>query len=305
MNTKPSRRTNRGGRPGLTVAMRLAAQERHKRASYRPSKADFEASVDWEDGDAATSDPVADRPDAPPGLPVGPSWVATPTSSKVLAALQYAQLAGDIAVIYGGAGLGKSKAIERYQHTSMNVFAVELAPTHYGLLASLEEIAIAVGIRDYVRSGSFLHRAICRQLRGAGALLIIDEAQHLGMRALDQIRSIHDQSKVGLALVGNELVYTQLAGRDRAAYLDRLYSRIGKRVHLRKSAVADADALAAAWHVHGAACRARIREIASKPGALRVLSKVLRLAAIYAQGEDRRICLADIEAAWVDLGSLD
>lgn len=239
------------------------------------------------------------------GLPEGPAWVATPSAEKVLAGLRYAQLANDVVVIYGGAGLGKSKAIERYRQTSPNVFAVELTPAHSGVLGCLEEIAIQIGLRDYTRQAAFLHRVICARVRNTRGILVIDEAQHMGVQALDQVRAIHDATHIGLALVGNERVYTQMAGSNRAAYLDRLYSRIGKRIHLKRASDKDADALIKAWGIDDAKCRQRIRDIAAKPGALRVLTKTLRLAATYAQAAKRRVCCDDIQASWRELGGLD
>src|ERR1035437_1267786 len=53
---------------------------------------------------------------------------------------------------------------------------------------------------------------------GTGGLLVIDEAQHLSVAALDQIRSIHDATDLGIALVGNQQVYARLTGGNRAAY---------------------------------------------------------------------------------------
>lgn len=239
------------------------------------------------------------------GLAAGPAWVSTPTSERVIAGLRYAQLAGDIVIIYGGAGLGKTHSIRHYQASSPNVFHVELSPATGSILACLEEIALALGINDYARTAAYLHRAICVRLRNTSALLVFDEAQELGMQALDQVRCIHDRAKVGIALVGNERVYAQMAGSNRAAYLDRLYSRIGKRIHLKRASESDADALIAAWGISDGASRARCRAIAAKPGALRVLSKALRLAAAYALADSRAVCSDDIDAAWYDLGGLD
>lgn len=308
MTRQPDLRAQRGGGAATSFVRRLEYREfREGHIHSRPPPPQEPGDAGLEDDPACPSlrpgTGTADRSIAP-SLPTGPEWVATPTGEKILSGLRYAQLAGDIAVIYGGAGVGKSKAIEHYARTSPNVFSVELTPAHSAIVDALEEIAIAVGLRGYNRRPAFLHRAICTWLRGTNGLLVIDEAQQLGMMALDQVRGIHDCAKVGLALVGNERVYTQLAGNNRAAYLDRLYSRIGKRIHLRRSTDADADALAAAWRVEGAASRIRLREIGSKPGALRALGKVLRLASIYAEGEGRKVALADIEAAWRDLGAL-
>ena len=239
------------------------------------------------------------------GLPEGPAWVDTPTSRKIISALSYAQLGGDIVGIYGGAGLGKTQSIKRYAQTHPNVFHVEMTPATSGVLGCLEEIAIAVGLRDYSRQAAFLHRAICGRLKNTHGLLVIDEAQHLGVLALDQIRSINDRCSVGMALVGNERVFSQMVGSNRAAYLDRVYSRIGKWVSLKKASHADADAIIAAWGVEDVRCRDRIREIAARPGALRVLTKVLRLAATYAQARNVAMCCDDIQAAWRELGGMD
>ena len=239
------------------------------------------------------------------GLPVGPEWVETPIAKKIIGGLRYAQLAGDIVLIYGAAGVGKSKSMVRYMQSAPNVFYVEMSPATGSLLSCLEEIAIGIGLRDYTRHAAGLMRAICARLRGTNGLLILDEAQQLGLQALDQVRSIHDKTGIGLALVGNERVYTQMAGSNRAAFLDRLFSRVGKRIHLKHSSDADADAYVKAWGIDDAGCKARVRDIARRPGALRTLGKVLRMAAAQAQAENRAMCCDDIQAVWRELGGLD
>lgn len=236
------------------------------------------------------------------GLPQPPEWVETPTSQRILSGLRYAQLAGGVVVIYGGAGLGKTKTIQRYHQQAPNVWHVELSPATGSVLSCLEEIAIGVGCSDYVRTAGHLQRAILKRIRGTSGLLIIDEAQHLNVQALDQVRSLNDQSGVGLVLAGNDRVYTQMTGGNRAAYLDRLYSRIDQKIHLRRSTQGDADAIIKAWGIEDTKCRDRIRDIAAKPGALRVLSKVLRMAAAYAMAAGRHICCDDIQAAARELG---
>lgn len=236
------------------------------------------------------------------GLPQPPEWVDTPTSQRITAGLRYAQLAGGVVVIYGGAGLGKTKSIQRYRQQAPNVWHVELSPATGSVLSCLEEIAIAVGCADYVRTAGHLQRAILKRIRGTNGLLVIDEAQHLNVQALDQVRSLNDQSGVGLVLTGNDRVYTQMTGGNRAAYLDRLYSRIDQKIHLRRSTQGDADAIIKAWGIDDSPCRDRIREIAAKPGALRVLSKVLRMAAAYAMAQNHRIGCEDIKQAARELG---
>ncbi|MDI3259677.1 MAG: AAA family ATPase [Sinobacteraceae bacterium] len=232
-------------------------------------------------------------------MPPAPAWVPTPSGERVLAALGYAQLAGDIAVIYGGAGTGKTWTARHHQATSPNVWVATVSPSCSGLVPALEAVAAAVGV-DEVNGARKLSEAIKRRLRGTQGLLVIDDAQALGIAALDELRSIHDATGVGLALLGNETVYARMTGGTRAAYLDRLFSRVGKRVRLLRATQADVDRLAEAWRV-AADCKAVLREIAAQPGGLRLVTKVLRLATMTAEGE--RASREDLVAAWRSLGS--
>lgn len=235
-------------------------------------------------------------------LPPAPAYVATPTAERVIAALHYAQIAGDIAVVYGGAGLGKTTAIKRYADGALNCWVVTMQEDCSSIVTAMEEIADVVGVANAGTGAARLRRAIVRKVTATGGLLVIDEAQHLGVAALDQVRGIHDATGIGVALVGNEQVYARLTGGNRAAYLDRLYSRIGKRVALTTSKPADIDALLKAWAIEDRECRDHLVRIAQRPGALRGLTKVLRLASMRAAAAERALCCTDVRAAAAELG---
>lgn len=237
------------------------------------------------------------------GLPQLPAWVETPTGTRILGGLRYAQLAQDLVLIVGNAGVGKSKTIEHYASTQPNVWVVELTPASGGVLPCLEEIVIQLGVKEYARTASHLFRTILSKVRNTNGLLILDEAQHLTPLALDQVRAILDQGQIGLVLAGNDRVLSQMTGGNRAAYLDRLFSRIGQKIVLRKCSVKDADALINAWGFDDQRCRDALRAIASKPGALRQLNKVLRLATAYARAQSRaKATCEDINASARELG---
>ena len=59
-------------------------------------------------------------------------------------------------------------------------------------------------------------------------MIIIDEAQHLTVRALNHIRCLADESGIGICLIGNEDVYSKLKGTGKADFA-QLFSRIGMR----------------------------------------------------------------------------
>lgn len=232
------------------------------------------------------------------GLPQAPSFVLTPTAGRVMAALAYAQMAADVTVIYGAAGVGKTMAVLEYARTRPAVWVATMTPGHAGVTACLEEVAAACGVKDCPQAPARIHREIVARVRETGGLIIVDEAQHLSVAALDALRSIHDAAGVGLALVGNDLVYTRMTGGSRAAYLDRLFSRIGKRVSLRRAQDADIEAVAKAA---GAEAWREVMEIGRQPGAIRAVVKVLRLARMMAQAAGEALAASHVAAARRDL----
>lgn len=230
-----------------------------------------------------------------------PEWVDTPTSRRILTALSWAQAEGDIAVIYGAAGAGKTKSIEQYRRTAPAVWVATMTPSSAGVAGALAELAEALGLEA---SGSprTLFKALCKRLSETNGLVIIDEAQHLGVQALDQIRAIHDATGIGIALVGNEAVYARMTGGNRAAYLDRLYSRIGNRVRISPATQGDLQAVAAGWGLPYAPLKDLLTDIASRGGAIRAVTKVLRRAAAMAASTGEPIGAPHITTAWKALG---
>ncbi|MHB1273651.1 MAG: AAA family ATPase [Rhodanobacter sp.] len=247
----------------------------------------------WMDADMA-------RRAAGSAMPVAPSFVTTPTAARVLGALAYAQMAGDIAVTYGGAGLGKTTACEHYRDSSPNVWIVTMEPSTSGVVTCLQEIAEALNL-DTGGGARAIAKRVCKRVKDTHGLLIIDEAQHLSVQALDQIRAIHDATGIAIAFVGNDGVFARMAGGRNAQQLDRLYSRVGKRLSLRQSSEADITALIAAWGIDDSKCRNTLIEIARRPGALRTLTKTLRLASMHAAAENRGVCCEDVRAAATEL----
>lgn len=233
-------------------------------------------------------------------LPTAPAYVELPTSRRIAAGLSYAQMAGDITVIYGGAGTSKTTTAKEYAAGHPNVWLATMTASTNTLGPCLERVALACGLRPTNARAARIEADLVERLEDTNGLLIIDEAQHLGTRAIEALRGLHDATGVGLAIMGNELVYARITGGRRSAEFAQLFSRIGKRVRLTRPTQADVDALLSAWSVSGKEEREAVLEIARRPGALRGVTKALRLASLFAQGEE--VQLRHIRAAWRDLG---
>jgi len=214
----------------------------------------------------------------------GPRWVATPTSLEIERALTFARARPTIAVIYGSAGVGKTTTIERYAKASPNVWMVTVSPATASMAAILREIGAVLELHGSGWQNRALSRDIKAKLKGTNGLLVIDEAQHLGVQAVEEIRSIHDASKIGLVLCGNEKVYTVLTGGNRSAVFAQLFSRVGRKLKVGTPKKGDIDAILDAWGLTGAPERDYAHRIAAVDMGFRGLINVLDEAALVSQG---------------------
>jgi len=244
-----------------------------------------------------------DELERPEGGAAEPGWVETPTSERIKDALEFARSTPSICVVYGPAGLGKTISCARYAEdigrAVLHVKAGEFSKTPTAIVQLLAEKAGHVG-RAY-RSEELARFIIERLPRSS--LVILDEAQHLSMAALDGIRWFFDEGEVGLALIGNELVYTRIARGGRAMFA-QLESRVGMYLPITRPEPGDLDAVLAAWGVTGREERAFAQEIADAPGALRVLAHVLRQARLAARVMKRPLDAALMRGALEARGGL-
>lgn len=234
-------------------------------------------------------------------MPQAPDFVQTRTVKQIWSALQYAQLAQCISVIYGSPGVGKSKALQQFVRERPNVWLITVSPSRSSLSECLYELALELGVGDAPRRAGQLGRVIRRKLRGTSGLLIIDEADHLDYPVLEELRILQEETGIGLALVGNNQVYSKLTGgNSRNVDFARLFSRIAKKVAILKTKKDDVKAISAAWGL-GDKERELVVQLAERPGALRTVSHTLRLAAMFAAGANESLSEKHIRAAVVDL----
>lgn len=158
--------------------------------------------------------------------PKEPDFVETTISKTVINTIRYCHIQGKIAVVYGDAGVGKTMAVKQYLKENSLAVGITISPTYASITGVNELIAEQLGVRE--RVARKITSEIINRLRGSGRVLVIDEAQHLTVRTLNHLRCISDESGVGIALIGNDEVYTKMKGHGRADFA-QLFSRIGMR----------------------------------------------------------------------------
>lgn len=144
---------------------------------------------------------------------------------------------GQLGIVYGGAGLGKTTVLKQYAAT--NPLALLIEPdTGYTAKVLLQEICHALDLSERGNIHELTERIInclkrdkkSRSPRDAHRILLIDEAEQLPTRALESLRRIHDKSGVAVALVGMPKLLLNLKGPN--SEFKQLFSRVSVKMEL-------------------------------------------------------------------------
>lgn len=173
-------------------------------------------------------------------------YIPTSISEDVFKLIRYCQLEKGMVIVHGDAGIGKTKGAERFvrENPTASVY-IQATPSTGTLGNLLKVLARALRIPD-MRSKLDLTTAIREKLDGTNKVIIIDEAQHLQLRALDEIRSWTEpnpmigQTGIGIVLIGNTEVYTRMVGKQEARFA-QLFSRIRMSRYYNTKKVTDED----------------------------------------------------------------
>jgi len=235
--------------------------------------------------------------------PETPGYFETPTSKQLNQVLAYGQR-GKIVLAAMGPGTGKTMTAKHFAACYANVFVATMAPSTAGVNTMQIEVLEALGEKNPVGTPQKLSRRIRELLDGLGKpMLIIDEAQHLSEKSIEEIRSWHDAVGCGIALFGNVGVLQRLEGGNRASAFAQLYSRVSLKVVRPLPLIADIDALAEAWGMFDEPVTIYLHKIGMLPGGLRGLTMTLELASMLAAADRKVLALDHIKDAWAQLSS--
>jgi len=231
-------------------------------------------------------------------IPEPPGFVVTRSGRDVIETLTFAQMMPDFVVITLAAGMGKTAACRHYVRSRPNAFLVTMSPHTKTVHGMLVELSAALDIMQH--NPAKLSRAIGQRLRrtGSGSLLIVDEAQNLKDDAVDQLRHLVDIYECGVALVGNEEIYSRFQRSDDGPSYAQIRRRIGKRLRRRKPRPEDIAAILDAWKIEDPGARKFLTGIGNKPGALGQIDKTLRLGFMLAAGAGQPLNVDHLKAAW-------
>jgi DNA transposition AAA+ family ATPase len=153
-------------------------------------------------------------------------------TKEVLFACFYAHRNNDITLVSGDAGAGKTTALKHYAESNTGVIFVTANACTTSASAVLGLICQKVGRQLPVRKAAMMNTLV-EVLSGTNRLIIIDEADHLSLDALQAVRNLNDLAEVGIVLSGNDKIYLQMKSGRRSYEFDQLRTRIivRRRVH--------------------------------------------------------------------------
>ncbi|WP_069431826.1 AAA family ATPase [Eisenbergiella tayi] len=218
----------------------------------------------------------------------------TQTLDEITMAVSFAEAAGDISLIYGDAGLGKTVSLKEYTKSHPDTIYVELKDCDKSTKGVCEKILSSIG-KEQHGVDRLLVDAIIDFLTASPRLVIIDEAQHLSIRALENLRAINDTTETGIVLCGNPTVYDRMHGRGQAHFA-QLYSRIGIRRHIVEPTLEDITTIFAPYSL-GTESLLYLHQLALQRGGIRNCVKVLNIALQLRDGIEEPLTIDHLQSA--------
>lgn len=224
-------------------------------------------------------------------------------TKEILNKVYVAQVTGDILLIYGDAGCGKTTALKYYRKNNRNVVYIEADVTNNSYRSMLTTIAEETGVNKYGSAAAIMKRLV-EFFDGSNALLIIDEAQHLAPKAFDAIRALNDKAGIGIVYAGNPSIKKRMYGNHQEDY-DQVYSRVGYHCPLyNRYSLNDIQMIFKEQQID-TECIKYLHKVAQRKGGMRIMVKQYCLAANLALSLEEPFNIVHLQEASERMGILD
>lgn len=241
-------------------------------------------------------------------MPTKPPFQLLGVSRMIAGRLDFARLTGQIVMVTGVPGAGKTATAQQYALDHPRTYLATMDPATRGVPTMLLAILEAMGITDVRGTPMQLSQRVVAKAMEAESLLIVDEAQHLSEQAIEQLRSINDKTEqrgrgLGIALLGNEEANAKIGPTGIKPVFAQVSSRVASRKYIDSARREDVVLLANAWassndEVLGRAELDFLVEIALLPGGLRNVRMTFQAALLTAIGRGEPLELIHLQRAY-------
>lgn len=242
-------------------------------------------------------------------LPVAPAYIALRGSQTITRALAYARETGRLVQITGVPGVSKTATARQFAEDYPRTWYAAMNPATGGVPTMLLAVLRAMGDTDGKGTPQILMDRVCARAKEAKGLLIIDESQHLTQTAVEALRAVNDEIRLGIALLGNEIAGARVGATGVKAEFAQVSSRIAMRRWFAHPDERDAADLAQAWAAaNGEVITARevayCQQIAARPGGLRNIEMTMEAAIMAARGAEEPLALEHLQGAFAQLSGV-
>lgn len=213
-------------------------------------------------------------------------------TQNVLYACNHAHIENDIVLVCGDAGAGKTTALKLYAAENTGVIMVTCNSCTRSATAVLKLILNNLGIQSINRKEILMNKLLER-LRGTHYLIILDEADHLTLDALQAVRNLNDSAGVGIVLSGNDKIYRQMYSGQRGYEFDQIRTRIIVRKRVINSYTP--EEIESIFVNSPSDCIPYIMNLACRES-LRTAIKIFNLALEYAKAMNSKITLSILKS---------
>lgn len=227
-------------------------------------------------------------------------YCKTPTGNDIHNLLSICRQFNMMGMVVGEPGTGKSTAAEAFSNVDNGVVLCRMTKATGELQPMLVRLCEAMGAGNSPnQSKAELYELVLYNLTqyfASSPLLILDEAQHLSDDALECIRDLYDEAKIGIVLIGNRGVkrWEQAKKGKKANSFAQLRGRIGPFMEL--TSPQDEDVTAICEHHQLQTGLELIRKVARKEGQLHLVAKIIQVASELA-GKDQPIAHDNLKKA--------
>lgn len=249
-------------------------------------------------------------------LPIAPSFQPLYTSDKILALFDMAREMGRLVMITGAPGVSKTATARQYCATAQSrAWLATMDPSTSGVPTMLLEILSAMGEGENRGTPQVLAKRVVEKAAEAKGLIIVDEAQLLSDKAIEQLRAVNDTTRrrgmpIGIALIGNDELSAKITGNGTKRAFSQVSSRVAQRRAILKPDPRDVAAMAQAWaDANGETLTKReidfLQMIAARPGGLRNVEMTFEGALLVSLNAQTPLTVEHLQGAFAQLSGLN
>jgi len=169
-------------------------------------------------------------------------FVPTSNAKRICGVIKRSQIDKNMSLVVGDSGLGKTFSVNgwvsKYHRTSILVNVnVTFNPK-----ILMSELHRALGLGGHGSKNSMLKDCIAA-LRGTDRVVIIDEADLLGIASIELLRALHDEARIGVVMLGLPVLAEAIRGSR--GELARINTRVVNFLRLESLTEEDAAAIIA------------------------------------------------------------